>query len=83
MGLGTPGLGLTAPKQPAMPACSLWWWGQQSESCAVLVVMGVWFHDTEHVWSQEVLRWTSVRLGCRVVLFGPQSTIVEVPEAIE
>lgn len=83
MGPGAPGLGLTAPKQPAMPGCSLWCWGQQSESCAVLVIMGVWFHDTERVWSQEVLRWTSVHLGCRVVPFGPQSTIVEVPEAIE
>lgn len=83
MGLVTLGLRLTAPKQPVMPGCSFRWWSQRSESCAVPAIMGVWFHDIECVWSQEILRWASVHLGCRVVPFGPQSTIVEAPEAIE
>lgn len=33
--------------------------------------------------SQEVLRWASVCLGCRVVHFGLESVIVEVPEAAQ
>lgn len=35
------------------------------------------------VCSQGVLRWAAVSLGCRVVLFGPESTIVEASEATQ
>lgn len=75
---------LTALKQPVVLDCGFQQWSQKSASSADLGPFGMWFHTNEKgVWSQEVLRWASVYLGCRVVPFGPESAIVEVPEALQ
>lgn len=65
---------LTGLNQPVMLDCGFQWWSQKSASSADPGLFGMWFHTIEKsVWSQAVLRWASVYLGCRVVPFGPVS----------
>lgn len=64
----------------------LWFSAVEPEACKLCRSRSSWnvvSYYWKGAWSQEVLRWASVYLGCRVVPVGLESAVVEVPEATQ